>query len=377
MTSYIWSATDKSGLRVIKELDAATPEDAKYVLLAQGYSDLELKTNELTSAIRASFPKRKNQFGQELKEKPEDWLKHRDDPTATYWDALRKGITKDFSIFLALAFFLIYSGFRKQWGYFLIYGALLVAMLVYIIITSLQLIYYRKLIKAGEWHQWRKELSLVSTLEVIRKFKKVKLLASALTQHRAHAFVGLGRIKEGLDELKKCEGASEWPDWLYKLYVANLYGTAKQFDTAIEYTLASIAIKDTSIAWIDLANTYARFKGDPVKARAALVQAEKHPVEDTSKPFQIRCQGMIAYLEKNYPEAKLHLEDAIGLLEKAKGRPYRDGQLAIARAYLCCVLAKQGDLAGAKKCFAQAKKYLIATDEAALLAECRQLCGEK
>jgi len=48
----------------------------------------------------------------------------------------------------------------------------------------------------------------------------------------------------------------------------------------------------------------------------------------------------------------------------------------VARAYLCCVLTKQGDLAGAKKCLALAKEYLVATKEAELLAECRKLLGE-
>ena len=85
----------------------------------------------------------------------------------------------------------------------------------------------------------------------------------------------------------------------------------------------------------------------------------------------------MAYLEGDYVAAKRDLETAIELVEKAKGRPYRDGHLSVARAYLCCVLAKQGDLPAAKKCFAMAKEYLTATGEDELLAECHKLTGEQ
>ena len=67
MTNYVWSATDKSGKKVIREIEAATAEDAKFVLLAQGYSNLELKEDEVTSAVLAGFTKRENAFGQEIR----------------------------------------------------------------------------------------------------------------------------------------------------------------------------------------------------------------------------------------------------------------------------------------------------------------------
>jgi hypothetical protein len=106
-----------------------------------------------------------------------------------------------------------------------------------------------------------------------------------------------------------------------------------------------------------------------------MAEATKSPMRDDAKPFILRCEGIIAYLEGDYAAAKRDLEAAIDLVERARGRPYRDGHLSVARAYLCCVLAKQGDLAGAKKRLALAKEYLVATKEDELLAECRELCG--
>jgi type II secretory pathway component PulF len=52
MINYVWSATDKSGQKLIREIEAATAEDAKFVLLAQGYSNLELKEDEVISTVR-------------------------------------------------------------------------------------------------------------------------------------------------------------------------------------------------------------------------------------------------------------------------------------------------------------------------------------
>jgi tetratricopeptide (TPR) repeat protein len=376
MTNYVWSAIDKSGLKVIKEIEAATAEDAKFVLLSQGYSNLELKQDEIGSAVRAGFPKRQNVFGQEIRVTAEQRLKHRDDPTATYWDAIRKGVIRNHFWFVALFLFAIYSGLRGQWSWFLLYAGVSLVWLVYILFTSLQSVYFRKLIKAEDWSRWHEVLSLVETLKFIGRFRQVKVPASALTRHRAKALAGLGRLNEALEEYKQCEGRPDCPGWLYKLFVGGLYKIAKQYDKAIEFSLASIAEKSTPIAWLDLAERYARYKHDPVKARKAMAEAEKSPLSDLAKPYHFRCRGVIAYLEGNYATAKGDLESAIELVSKTKNRPYRDGFLGVARGYLCCTIARKGDLADAKKNFLLAKAYLVATKEDKLLAECRQSTGE-
>ena len=376
MINYVWSATDKSGQKLIREIEAATAEDAKFVLLAQGYSNLELKEDEVISTVRVGFQKRKNAFGQEIKVTAEQRLKNRDDPTATYWDVLRKGVIRHHLWFIALFLFAVYSGLRGQRNWFLLYAGVLLAWLAYILFKGLQSVYFRKLIKAEDWSRWHEVLSLVETLKFIGRFKQVKVPATALIRHRAKALAGLGRLNEALEEYKQCEGRPDCPGWLYKLFMGGLYKTAKQYDKAIEFNLASIAEKPTPTAWLDLAERYARYKHDPVKARNAMAEAEKSPLSDLAKPYHFRCRGIIAYLEGNYATAKHNLETAIELVEKAKGRPYRDGFLGVTRGYLCCTLARQGDLAGAKKCFLLAKKYLNATKEDELLAECRQLIGE-
>ncbi len=191
MTNYVWLATDKSGKKVIREIEAATAEDAKFVLLAQGYSNLELKEDEVTSAVLAGFTKRENAFGQEIRVTAEERLKHRDNPTVTYWDALRKGIGRSFIVFLALCILAIYSGLRGDRGHAALYVAGLLGWLGYILFVSLPSVYYRKLIKAGDWSQWNEVLSLVATLQLIGRFSLVKVPATELTRNRAKALAGM------------------------------------------------------------------------------------------------------------------------------------------------------------------------------------------
>ena len=54
---------------------------------------------------------------------------------------------------------------------------------------------------------------------------------------------------------------------------------------------------------------------------------------------------------------------------------YRDGHRNTTRAYLCCVLAKQGELPSARESFLAVQEYLVATDQEDLLAECLALIG--
>jgi len=373
--TYTWSVKDKDGQTVIKEIEAENAEDAKFILLAQGYTDLVLKEDEVMAVVREGFEKNKKFLGEEIKITAADRLKHRDDPTVTFWDLLRKGVGQSWSLLLMIIAFAAYEIWRGNYISAVVLLGALGLWLVFLLCMGLPSIYYKKLIEAADWYRWEQVLSLVDSLKIIGRISFVKVPATELTRYRAKAFVGLGDLQKGLAEYQSCEGRADCPGWLYKLFVAGLYTLAKQYDKAIEYNLMSIAENSNSTAWFDLAYRYARHKRDPIKAKEAAAEAEKSPSTDIVKPFRDKCRGVIAYLEGDYPSAKSELENSIHAVEKVKWRPFSDGHLAIARAYLCCVLAKQRDLPAAKKNFEMAKEYLIATKEDELIAECRQLIG--
>jgi tetratricopeptide (TPR) repeat protein len=376
MANYVWTARDLTGQTVVKEIQAETSTEAKSILLAGGYTDLVLKEDDVVSAVNAGFSDRPTMFGEEIKVTAEERLKHRDNTSTNFFWAILNGLKQSAFFCVLIIGYAAYQGYREHWWSVLLLAGALVVWVIFLTCVSLPLVYYHKLIKASDWSRWDEVLSLIETLRSVRKFSITGVPETELIRNHAKAMAGLGRLNEALAEYKQCEGRPDCPSWLYKLFVGSLYNIAKQYDKAIEYNLLSIEEKSTPIGWIDLSNRYARYKRDVVKAREAMAEADKSPLPDVATTFRVRCLGIIAYLEGDYPAAKRDLETAIEQLEKAKSRPFRDGHLSVARAYLCCVLAKQGDLAAAKKNFAFAKKYLMATQEDALLAECRQLTGE-
>jgi tetratricopeptide (TPR) repeat protein len=376
MSKYVWTAKNKSGQKVFKEVEAQTAEESRAILVEAGYSELVLKGDEIMAAVQEGFPSTINVLGQAVKVTTEQRLKYLDTPMLTFWGAVREGISQSKLICVLLPLLAAYSGYREHWGFALLWIIGLLAWIAFLVCVSLPLVYYRKLIMASDWYRWSEVLSLVSTLQSMGRFSFIKVPATEMTRNRAKALAGMGRLDEALAEYKQCEGRADCPTWLYNQFVGSLYTTAKQYDKGIESSLLSIGEKPTPTAWADLANRYARYKRDPVKAREAMAEADKSPMVEQVKPFRIRCLGIIAYLEGDYLTAKGHLETAIDMLEKAKGRPYRDGHLSVARAYLCCVLAKLGDLQGAKNCLALSREYLVATEETDLLTECCKLVGE-
>jgi tetratricopeptide (TPR) repeat protein len=366
---YTWSATDQYGQKVIKEVEAPSALEAQSSLRAAGYSNLELKEDEIMTTARAGFSKT-------LRATTKQRVAKLENPSGTTWEILKPRLNEGKIIFLLLILVSSFLFYRRD---FRVGGLITFALVVLLgsqVLTCLPLIYYRKLVKAADWYRWRQVLFLIGILKTIGKISIIKIPDTGLTRYRAKALAGLGNMQEALDEFKQCEGRPDCPGWLYKLFVAGLYTTAKQYDKAIENNLAAIAENPNPTASLDLANRYARYKRDPVKARESLAEADKSPLTNVAKRFRTRCLGVIAYLEGDYVTAKTELESYISSLENIKYLPFKDGHLAIARAYLCCVLAKQGDLPAAKKNLDLAREYLIATDEDELLAECRRLIGE-
>jgi tetratricopeptide (TPR) repeat protein len=377
MPVYVWQAKDSSGKTVLKEISADTAKESQDILLADGYTDLALKEEDVMSAVQAGFADKPKMFGEEIEVTTEDRIKFQEKAPVGFVSVLLTSFYENKVFFLLLIGGAVWAGYSSHWVTFALLLVALLAFVAFILCLSVPLVYYQKLIKASDWERWDEVLSLLDTLQSAGKFSFIKVPESELIRNRAKALVGQGRLGEGLKLYQQCEGRPDCPKWLYTLFVAGLYSAAKDYNKAIELNLASIAEKNTPTAWADLSYRYARYKRNPAKAREAMAEAEKEPMADVTKPFRIRCMGLIAYLEGDYATAKTNLATAIEMVEKVPSRPYRDGHLSVARAFLCCALAKQGDLPAAKQCFAQAKAYLVATRETELIAECQQLIGRQ
>lgn len=370
MHTFVWKAKDADGREVVQQVRAETGEESRRVLLEDGYTDLVLKEDEIcdvtTSAMQGA-----RLFDEEIKVTAEQRLKYRDKKPLTLLSALAEGMWNSKSILAIIICVGAYGLFFGNRMSVVCSVIALIAWMAFLIVISLPLIYYRRLHRASDWHRWDEVESLVNTLEAIGRFHFIKIPPPELGRYRAKVAAARGNLASALRDYQKYENLPGCPGWLHKAFVASIYDLVKQHDKALEYTLLAIAEKPSPVLYLDLANRYARHKKDPFSARDALVEAEKSPLPDATIPSLHRFKGEVAYLEGNYPLAKEEIETAIRLMEATPHVPFRDGNINVAKAYLCCVLARLGDFKGAEKNYREAERYLRATNETELMAECR------
>lgn len=374
MTNYIWKAKNRSGKPVVREVTANTAAEARSILVADGYSELELFQDDVMAAAVEPMAGAK-MFGESIEVTAAERIKQSTKPQLNWWRALVEGVWQSKGLIILLTGLAGFLVFRENYiGALLAVGAILV-WLIFVVCLSTPAVYYNKLHQAVDWCRWDEVLDLVQKLETNRKINFIKVPEVELARNRAKALAGLGRLEEALAGYQKYEGQPGCPGWLHKAFVAGIYDTAKQYDKAIEYNLMSLQEKENPTMYPDLAYRLARHKRDVVGARKALNEAEKAVLAEFAKPFLLRARGWVCYLERNHAEARKAFEEAIEFMERTRNQPFRDGSIAVAKAHLACVLAKQGEFDLAKNRFAEAKKYLEATNEKDLLDECRNTIG--
>jgi len=344
-------------------------------LLGDGCTDLELMDAEIADALNTGRPAPQF-FGEELKITAEQRLQHRNKPPKTYWRVICQGVARTWWFCLGIVCLACYEAYSGNTVSALLCGVGLLAWLGFLLTNGLPSIYFRKLTKALDWNRWKEVSELVERLELLNRFHFNKISAFFLARSRAKVLAAQGRLPEGVAMFALWENKPGCPRWMHQMLMAGIYDTAKQYDQAVECMCKSIAEKPTAIAWLSLAERYAIYKKDAVQARAALVEAEKITMTGIEEACHLRCRGIVAWLEGDCRSARNELEASLAMMEKFRHVPSRDGVINVAKAYLCCVLAGLGDLAGAKKCFAEAREYLVATEETELLKECRKAIGE-
>jgi len=378
MPTYIWTGRDKLGNPVIREIRHDTTESSKAVLVAEGCTDLKLIQDEVMDAAGADFAKECTVLGEEAKQTIlEKRVEAMDKPPATFFRVLFDGLSGSKGVLLVMV---VLGAFQAYRGHTIAAAVILFAVcawIVFVIGVGIPSVYYAKLVKAADWARWTEVLEIVDKLRKLRRIHFIKVPIPELMRFRARALAGLGDLETALREYKQCEGQPGCSGWLYKAHVAGIYDTARQYDQALELNRQAISENPLSTLYLDLANRLLRYKRDPSGARGALAEAEKSTLAEIGKPFRLRCLGMLAYLEGDLIAAKRELEACLELMLKTPHVPFRDGHISVARAYLTCVLVGLGEKSAAQEAFSKAKEYLIATDEASLIAECRQALQTK
>jgi hypothetical protein len=112
MTTYTWSAKNRTGQRVIKQVTGETAEEAGAKLATEGYTELKLEEDDISAAVSAGFSPRGTFLGGEIKVTAEQRLKARENPTTGFWSALSKGTKETKGFILIMVFLGAYYGYR-------------------------------------------------------------------------------------------------------------------------------------------------------------------------------------------------------------------------------------------------------------------------
>src|SRR6266403_1684690 len=153
MPNFVWTVKGQSGKPVVREVAAATVEESKAILLAEGCTDLVLKSDEIIDATKAGFEKM--QFlGEEVKVTAEDQLKHRNAPPRTFSRELWDSVVQDKGLYLLVLLLIGYRLYRgdKMWA--AVFGLGLVAWPLFRLWVGLPGIYFARLNKAKDWYRW-------------------------------------------------------------------------------------------------------------------------------------------------------------------------------------------------------------------------------
>jgi hypothetical protein len=374
MPNFLWTAQDNAGKSIVREISAGSGSDAQAVLLAEGCTDLKLIRGEIEAIASEGIAKTFSAFGEPIVVTPEKLVETRGQPSATFWRVAYKSVVDNAGSVLVLAGMASYEFWRGNRWVGILLLVLLSAFPVFYIWWFLQSILFAKLHKAADWHRWKRVLGLVTALDGIARLRPKawpSIPGSTLARFRIVAVAGQGHLEEALREFQCLENQPGYPSWLHTALTAGIYDIARQNDKAIELVRKAIEMRPGPELYIDLAGRLARFARDPAGAREALNRAGSAPLTDTGELFRRRCLGMVEYLEGDDSGAARELE---AVLQLAAGMPrlvFRDGITNTTRAYLCCALARQGEVRAARKQFAAAKRYLKATGATELIAECK------
>lgn len=375
MPTYAWFAKDKSGARVLREIAAPSVRESRDALLAEGCTDLELQEDDVIAQTNLTMGNKVEFLGEEIKSTAKDRVESRN---RTFARILLHSLAKDISFFLTVGGALAFCIYRDLFTGSIICLVLLVGWPAFKIGLGLPLILFNRLTEARDWKRDEDVFRLLKQIRSVNRYHFARIPEVELIRAEANALARQGRLAEAVKLHCATENQPGVAPWLYKAYLAGIYDSAEEHETAIKLTEEAIAIKPDPALYIDYANRLARYRNDAPSARAALEQVDMSLVVELLKPGVARLRGIIAWLERDYDAARRELDTAIAGMEKTRHIPFRTGNIAVAKGYLCCVQSKLGNAEAARKSWEDARSYLVATKETDLIKACEQaLSGDR
>ena len=201
MPRFVWTATDKFGNSVVREIPADTAEQAKAHLTSEGCTDVKLQENK----VMAELP---------MKSNAEMRFKRRNKPPRSFFGVLRECVVLGGPVCIVIILLAAVETYHGKIVSAVICGLGLVIWLAYLFCIQLPSIFLKKLHKALDWHRWDEALQLVNKLRWFNRFHFIKIPQvpeTTLTRYRANALAGMGNLSQALEEYAPCENQPGCP----------------------------------------------------------------------------------------------------------------------------------------------------------------------
>jgi tetratricopeptide (TPR) repeat protein len=374
MHSFLWSGKDSNGNKRAERVEAQNAQEAKAILTAEGWTELELIKNEIGDVVT------KSRLASSQFEQPE----LTPDQEAAYYQGKRPGLAAEWrkslwqckSPIVLTLLILVLAIVRHRTISSMISGVGLIAIVfIYPVIriyfgqTSRN---FARLNRAKVDGDWKEVLECVERLRRSHRFTRIGLSEIELARNRALALAHLGQLNQALAEYTGNPQLSTIPSWLACSQLAGIYEAGSQYEKVLELRRQMTQEKpDMAAGWVDMALLLARRFNRPAEAREALDHVEKMELTPLEKGYVFYVKGVILWREGRRSEAKAQLELAEQGLQPLAAKPLVGGLILRVKSYLCIVIGELGNRTEARSLFDEVQKYLEAHKEYDLLEACR------
>lgn len=389
MPKFLWSGRTALGREEVEEVFAETPDEARKILEARGWTDLRQHTTDIDDFIRREIREsRKPRPYDNDPVSPRERLQYRQGTAPGFWSKWFANLQR-FGIYilmlvvcLALALIGKLTLAKEIWiGFLLI--ALAYTLFLY---PALHWKYRRtkrafvKLHHARTWHRWDEMLRCLDELAASKEATNIAIGDFSMERYRCLALAGLGRLDEALAIFRAASDKAKTPAWLAHSFEGTTYATAKQYERALEcYRRSLETAVDKAIPGIDLAMFLVQRFNRVEEAKKLLAEAEAMQLSETARIHVPQLRGAIAFREKDFAAVDKNMREALAAFVDRPGKKLYiyEASILLSKGYLAVSSAALGRKDEARQFFAESGKYLKTIDLMDLVREYEVIMGNE
>lgn len=359
MSSFLFTAVNRTGKSVTERIEAENLSQAKYKLEIQGYSEITFYESELSNEAT-------DLFGNRAKEAKKKFLKNQ--VGLQYDTRIRRTIFNQLKIFSILIAYIFYCIFTSPGLITFIWlGGITLAILY----LSFPVIMFDKLYAAHSWGKNSKVRFWANTAKFFNNITINKIPSCELDVFLSCADAREGNIDIAVMRMMKYQNDPKVSKRIFNNCLVRIYGSAKDFDKVLgirENSLREGNIYTEEL--LDYALCLARRHKQTIPARETLQKVFDQELTLLANLFIPYCQGVIEVEDGNFPQAEFYLQQASNKIAPFEKNSHLVGLRSEIKAFLAITLGRLGEKDKAVQLLKEARPYLAAHSEQELLLEC-------